>query len=62
MLSLKWLARVLDASVARKPETPLTNSHLLNIVKLAIRAEANHSAKVDEQLNEVLAEDKIWGN
>lgn len=37
MSSLHDLALVLEASVRKRGEVPLTNAHLLNIVKMTMR-------------------------
>lgn len=62
MNGLVWLARVLTASVARKGEVPLTNAHLLNIVKLAIRAESQNEAEAERAAAQALTDDKMWGS
>lgn len=62
MNSLVWLGRVLEASVRRKGEVPITNAHLLNIVNMALRAEANHAEQTEKRLAEVIGEDKKWGS
>ena len=62
MNGLEWLAKVLEASVARRGEVPLTNAHLLNIVRMAQRAEAAYQSRVDASLNEVLSDDAKWGS
>jgi hypothetical protein len=61
MQTIDWLERVLEASVERKGEVPLTNAHLLNCIKLAKRIESKHEQRTEAMLNEVLAEDRKWG-
>lgn len=62
MSALHDLALVLEASVRKRGEVPLTNAHLLNIVKMTMRMQEKREALIEERLNEVLAEDKIWGS
>ena len=62
MSDLHNLARVLEASVQRRGEVPMTNAHLLNIVRMTIRMMAKEEELAEARLNEVLAEDKIWGS
>lgn len=62
MNGLKWLARVLEASVAKRGEVPLTNAHLLNIVRMAQRCEGRSAEQLEVSLNEMMAEDKKWGS
>lgn len=62
MSSLHDLALVLEASVRKRGEVPLTNAHLLNIVKMTMRMQEKREALIEDRLNEVLAEDKIWGS
>ena len=62
MNDLNFLVRVLEASVKRKGEVPLTNAHLLNIVRMAIRTEERQQMALDEMLNEVLSDDAKWGS
>ena len=62
MDGLLWLERVLEASVKRRGEVPLTNAHLLNIVRMAQRAKDGHQVAIDKMLSEVLDEDKKWGS
>lgn len=46
MDSLEFLQKVLESSVKKNGEIPLTNRHLLNIVKMAIRWEEEHDEDV----------------
>ena len=62
MSALHDLSLVLEASVRKRGEVPLTNAHLLNIVKMTIRMQSKREELIEEHLNEVLAEDKIWGS
>lgn len=62
MKDLYWLKRVLEVSVKRNGEKPLTNEYLLNIVKLAIKAEEAHEARVEASLNDMLGEEARWGS
>lgn len=52
MKSLQVLKSVLNESVNRRGEKPLTNVYLLNLVNMAIRAEAVRADKAEKQLNE----------
>lgn len=61
MTDLEALQLVLTASHRRTPEKPLTNSHLLNIVKMARRAQAAKAEHVEKILSEALGEDRKWG-
>lgn len=61
MNNLEILAEVLAASVKRKGEVPLTNAHLLNIVKMAIRVEEGRQNAIDDLLSDVFGKDKGWG-
>lgn len=61
-MSLDTMRRVLEASVARNGEKPLTNAYLLNIVKVTQRVEAREAELQDKFLNEVLEEDRKWGS
>lgn len=61
MTEMEALERTLAASVERKGEVPLTNAHLLNIIRMARRAKAAHDQRVDDICNEALAEDAMWG-
>lgn len=62
MKGLEYLKWVLEVSVRRNGEKPLTNAYLLNIVNLAIKAEAAHQQAVEDSLNEMMAEERKWGN
>lgn len=62
MSALHDLALVLEASVRKRGEVPLTNAHLLNIVKMTMGMQEKREALIEERLNEVLAEDKMWGS
>ena len=62
MSALHDLSLVLEASVRKRGEVPLTNAHLLNIVKMTNRMQSKREELIEEHLNEVLAEDKIWGS
>lgn len=62
MSDLHDLALVLEASVRKRGEVPLTNAHLLNIVKMTMRMQEKRESLIEERLNEVLSEDKIWGS
>ena len=62
MSALHDLSLVLEASVRKRGEVPLTNAHLLNIVKMTIRMQSKREELIEEHLNEVLAEDKKWGS
>jgi len=66
MNDLHALHIVLEASVAKRGEVPLTNAHLLNIVKMARRlqrkSEEAHQTELVEIYNEVLGEEKKWGS
>lgn len=66
MDDLRALEVVLDASVKRKGEVPLTNAHLLNIVRMARRVK-NHQeeleAKREQDLyNEVMEDQYRYGS
>ena len=57
------LLRVLDESVRRHGEDkPLTIGHLRNIVRLALRAEANREDRAHRAAMDALDEDKKWGS
>lgn len=56
------LIAVLEASVKKRGEVPLTNAHLLNILKMAQRWEEQREAKAEEMMNEMMAEEKKWGS
>ena len=62
MDGLEWLAKVLEASVKRNGEKPLTNAHLLNIIRMAQRVENAHQERVEKMLSDVLEADKQWGS
>lgn len=62
MKSLQVLKSVLNESVNRRGEKPLTNVYLLNLVNMAIRAEAVRADRAEKQLNESLGEDAKWGS
>lgn len=49
MDNLTFLQKVLEASVEKNGEIPLTNRHLLNIVKMAIRWEEEQSEELSFQ-------------
>lgn len=59
---LQILQKVLEASVERRGEIPLTNAHLLNIVKMTRRVknqrEEAHEKMLDEIYNQVMSETK----
>lgn len=61
-MSLDTMRRVLEASVARNGEKPLTNAYLLNIVKMTQRVEAREAELLEAALNEVLEDDRKWGS
>ena len=61
-MSIEALIAVLEASVRKRGEIALTNSHLLNILKMSQRWEDKRRAQIDMELNEILAEDKKWGS
>ena len=61
MKGLHALGRILEASVKRKGEVPLTNAHLLNIVKLAVGVENARDEAIERSLNEMMGEDLKWG-
>jgi hypothetical protein len=64
-LNLQVLQLVLEASVAKQGEKPLTNAYLLNIVKMArllqTKAEDAHESQMTEIYNDVM-EDRKWGD
>ena len=62
MKSLEVLKAVLEASVKRSGPKPLTTDYLLNLVKLAIKAETEKQARVEAWINETLGEDAKWGS
>ena len=62
MNGLVWLTRVLQASVKHNGEVTLTNANLLNIVKMAIRAEEAHAADVQRLIDESMEDDRKWGS
>lgn len=62
MSGLHTLQRVLEASVRRNGEKPLTNEYLLNIVKMARRVEAKEAENLQASLDAVLEEDRKWGS
>lgn len=62
MKSLELLQEILTASVKRSPEKPLTNSHLLNIVNMAIRVEDMREERINAMLDDMLGENRKWGN
>ena len=62
MDGLEWLARVLEASVKRNGEKGLTNTYLLNIIRMAQRVENAHQERVEKMLSDVLEADKQWGS
>lgn len=47
--SMEFLQKVLECSVKKNGEIPLTNRHLLNIVKMAIRWECENDEEVSLQ-------------
>ena len=62
MDGLEWLAKVLEASVKRNGEKSLTNTHLLNLIRMAQRVENAHQERVEKMLSDVLEADKQWGS
>ena len=61
-MSLYTLKRVLEASVRRQGEKPLTNQYLLNIVSMAMRTEEAQAAMTEQALNDMMGDDKKWGS
>ena len=63
-MSMGALAAVLEASVKRNGEKPLTNAHLLSIVKMAQRLENVRAERREQWLsniyNETIGEDRKW--
>lgn len=59
----KLLIRVLEQSVQNKGEVPLTNLHLLNILKLADKLEAKYRTKRGEleEQNHIAALEAAYG-
>lgn len=62
MDGLDWLAKVLEASVKRNGEKSLTNTHLLNLIRMAQRVENAHQERVEKMLSDVLEADRQWGS
>ena len=65
MSEMRILEAVLEASVARRGEVPLTNAHLLNIVRMTNRVHTQREDRrhqtMESALNQVLMDDAIWG-
>lgn len=62
MTSLEALQAVLEASVARNGEKPLTNAYLLNIVKMTNRYIDRRETALRNSLDECLSDDAKWGS
>ena len=56
------LIEVLEASVKRRGEVPLTNAHLLNCLKMAARLKDRREEALENSLNEMMAEERKWGS
>lgn len=61
MTEVDWVKKILEASVQKKGEVPLTNLHLLNILNMAARARDSQDEETNQQLNQMLEEDRRWG-
>lgn len=62
MTNLETLRAVLEVSVERNGEKPLTNAYLLNIVKMVQRVQARRQESIDHMLDEAMGDDKKWGS
>ena len=60
--SIESVIAVLEASVKKRGEVPLTNAYLLNILKMAQRWEEERLVRAEAEINEMMAEDKKWGS
>ncbi len=61
-MTMDALIAVLEASVKRKGEVPLTNAHLLSILKMATRLEAARGEALRRSLDDSMADDRKWGS
>jgi hypothetical protein len=61
MTNTEALIVVLEESVKRNGEKPLTNAYLLNIVKMAARLKDKTDERLEQMLAESMAEDRMWG-
>jgi hypothetical protein len=53
---METIIEILEKSVAKHGVIPLTNSHLLNIIKLANKIDDNKTSKMEQRMDEALME------
>jgi len=57
----EWFRRILEQSVEKNGEVPLTNKYLLNIVKMADRQAAKDGEISEAQYYKLMEAEYKWG-